>query len=77
MTNAKPTEPMQGTPAPNSPEVRLPHQAREVIGSRLRHLYGSLVAEPLPDRFHDLLVRLAAAESGPARDDDVPGQPQR
>lgn len=75
MTDAKTTEPNPAMPQPHSSDVRLPHQAREVIGSRLRHLYGSLVAEPLPDRFHDVLMRLAAVEGEQAREDDVPGQP--
>jgi hypothetical protein len=41
----------------------LPPEARDVIGEKLRGLYGSLVAEPLPARFTRLLDELAAKES--------------
>lgn len=73
MTSAKQTEVMPGASQAAAPDVRLPHQAREVIGSRLRRLYDGLVAEPLPDRFQDLLARLAAAEAEGHSDEGVPG----
>lgn len=50
----------------------LPPEARDVIGEKLRGLYGSLVAEPLPTRFTRLLDELAAKESQA----DTSGQPE-
>lgn len=46
----------------------LPPEARDVIGEKLRSLYGSLVAVPLPERFTRLLDELAAKE----RNGDAP-----
>ena len=48
----------------------LPRHAQQVIGSRLRNLYGNLVCEPLPDRFLALLAQLASTESEPSADPD-------
>lgn len=50
----------------------LPPEARDVIGEKLRGLYGSLVAEPLPTRFTRLLDELAAKESQA----DTSGKPE-
>lgn len=50
----------------------LPPEARDVIGEKLRGLYGSLVAEPLPARFTRLLDELAAKESQA----DTSGKPE-
>ena len=67
MTKHEHTEAKADPPDATAPAARLPHHAREVIGSRLRRLYGSLVAEPLPDRFEALLARLAATEANLVR----------
>ena len=40
----------------------LPPEAQDAIGRRLRSVYGELVAEPLPDKFRELLDRLAKSE---------------
>ena len=42
--------------------VGLSPAIQEDIGRRLRGLYGQLTAEPLPDRFVNLLNELSASE---------------
>ncbi len=38
-------------------------QLQMQMGSLLRQVYGSIIAEPVPDRFSDLLDKLAHAAS--------------
>lgn len=40
----------------------LPPEVQGPIGNRLRQVYGRLLSEPLPDRFNDLLAKLAKSE---------------
>lgn len=42
----------------------LTQESADLIGRQLRKVYGDLVAEPLPDRFADLLNKLSAADKG-------------
>ncbi|ABY31293.1 conserved hypothetical protein [Methylorubrum extorquens PA1] len=42
-------------------------QTQRRIGSHLRTLYDSVVQQPIPDRFRDLIARL---EDEPANPDD-------
>lgn len=37
------------------------------VGRQLRHFYADLVAQPLPDRFADVLDRLDRATAGDAK----------
>ncbi|MGL4812776.1 MAG: NepR family anti-sigma factor [Beijerinckiaceae bacterium] len=37
-------------------------ESQDLIGNQLRKVYADMVAEPLPDRFADLLSQLAATE---------------
>lgn len=41
----------------------LPPEVRGPIGIQLRQVYDRLLAEPLPERFNDLLARLASSSS--------------
>jgi hypothetical protein len=43
--------------------VALPPEIQGPIGKQLRQVYGQMLAEPLPDKFTDLLARLAKSES--------------
>lgn len=61
--DSQPSERRAGADGEHRPSPPLPPEARDVIGEKLRGLYGSLVAEPLPDRFTRLLDELAAKES--------------
>jgi hypothetical protein len=40
---------------------------RQQVGSKLKQLYADIVAEPVPDRFMELIDKLGVAE--PERDD--------
>lgn len=42
--------------------VVLPREAQGRIGQQLRRVYGEILAEPLPDKFSQLLGELAKAE---------------
>jgi hypothetical protein len=54
------------TPVLKEPEApTLSEEARRQIGQKLRLLYEQLEAEPIPDRFVDLLRALAEKESKP------------
>ena len=45
-----------------TPDMLLPAQAHEKIGVFLRLTYGSVLAEPLPERFRQLLIDLGKGE---------------
>lgn len=45
-------------------ESTLTQESADLIGRQLRKVYGDLVAEPLPDRFADLLSKLSATDKG-------------
>ena len=50
--------PERGAPAGSEKVVS------EAVANRLKSLYDSVAAEPVPDRFADLLQKLADAEQG-------------
>ena len=57
---ARPGDPAsKGGPRGSS---RLSHHAQARIGSDLRSLYDSMIQQPVPDRFRDLIARLDATE---------------
>jgi Anti-sigma factor NepR len=43
-------------------ELILPPLAQDEIGRRLRAVYGTITAEPLPEKFTDLLRELAKSD---------------
>lgn len=43
-------------------EAALPNELQGQIGKKLREAYSELVAEPVPDRFIELLQQLKAKE---------------
>lgn len=43
--------------------VILPPEAQGQIGKQLRKVYGEVLAEPMPDKFAELLARLSQSES--------------
>ena len=54
-------EARQEPPASELPP-QLPPEIQGEIGRQLRQVYGKLLAEPLPDRFSDLLAQLSRTE---------------
>ena len=55
----------------------LPRQAQDRIGERLKQMYDSVVREPIPDRFVDLLARLEKTGQGTASEpEEAPGPPR-
>ncbi len=44
-------------------QISLPEEVQSRLGKELRNVYGKLLAEPLPDRFSELLKKLATDES--------------
>lgn len=50
---------MRGRVADELSEVRLPPEVQGELGRQLRQVYGKLLAEPLPDKFTQLLEQLA------------------
>ncbi|MFF8798702.1 MULTISPECIES: NepR family anti-sigma factor [unclassified Methylobacterium] len=64
-------EPAGASPSGDRPtrargESGLNDQSQRRIGNHLRALYDSVVQQPIPDRFRDLIARL---DDGPAPDD--------
>lgn len=45
-----------------SPGVPLPPEAQGQIGKQLRQVYDQMLSEPMPDKFAELLARLAKSE---------------
>jgi len=43
-------------------QISLPDEVQSRLGKELRDVYGKLLAEPLPDRFSELLKKLATDE---------------
>lgn len=41
----------------------LPRELQGAIGKQLKHVYGQLLAEPLPDKFTELLASLGKTEN--------------
>lgn len=54
----------------------LPRQAQDRIGDRLKQMYDSIVREPIPDRFVDLLARLEQ-QGKPAEGGEGPNDPEK
>ena len=52
----------KGVPERHDGSSRLSDHAQARIGSSLRSLYDSIVQQPVPDRFRDLIERLDAKE---------------
>ena len=67
MVNAMSNDPRSyQRPEARRPDVpSLTDEARRHIGDKLRALYEELEAEPIPDKFVDLLRALAEKESKP------------
>ena len=40
----------------------LTSESKDMIGKQLRKVYGDMIAEPLPDRFADLLQQLSSVD---------------
>jgi hypothetical protein len=51
-------------PRPSGSDPTLSPAIQGKLGEQLRALYGSLEAEPLPERFFDLLKQLQEPEAG-------------
>lgn len=45
--------------------VSLPVELQGAIGKQLKHIYGQILAEPMPDKFAQLLESLSKSESKP------------
>lgn len=43
-------------------QVSLPLELQGTIGKQLKHVYGQILAEPMPDRFAELLETLSKSE---------------
>lgn len=41
----------------------LPRELQGAIGKQLKHVYGQMLAEPLPDKFTQLLASLSKPEN--------------
>ncbi|MGQ0671525.1 MAG: NepR family anti-sigma factor [Hyphomicrobium sp.] len=54
---------MRGHLVDEQSDVRLPPEVQGELGRQLRQVYGKLLAEPLPDKFTQLLAQLAKPES--------------
>ena len=63
------TFPVGGRPARMHGENGLNNQTQRRIGNHLRALYDSVVQQPIPDRFRDLIARLD--DTPPLADDDA------
>lgn len=44
-------------------EGALPRELQGAIGKQLKHVYGQMLAEPLPDKFTQLLAALSKPEN--------------
>lgn len=44
-------------------ESAMPRERQGAIGKQLKHVYGQMLAEPLPDKFTQLLASLSKPES--------------
>jgi hypothetical protein len=63
MINDEPTVlPDAGTKDSKDAQVSLPLQLQGTIGKQLKHVYGQILAEPMPDRFAQLLESLSKSE---------------
>lgn len=51
-------------PAASAAEGALPREVQGKIGKELRHIYGRMLAEPLPSKFGKLLDELGDADGG-------------
>lgn len=58
---------MNSEESPTSAEAKaepaLPRELQGAIGKQLKHVYGQMLAEPLPDKFTELLASLSKNES--------------
>lgn len=46
-----------------SNENAMPRELQGAIGKQLKHVYGQMLAEPLPDKFTQLLASLSKTEN--------------
>lgn len=46
-----------------SNENAMPRELQGAIGKQLKHVYGQMLAEPLPDKFTQLLASLSKSDS--------------
>jgi hypothetical protein len=60
-----------GTPTPKPMSISLDSDVETHIGGRLRAMYDSVLREPVPDRFLDLLRQLDSKMGG-TPDDGLP-----
>lgn len=44
-------------------ENAMPRELQGAIGKQLKHVYGQMLAEPLPDKFNQLLASLSKSEN--------------
>ena len=63
-----------GSPTPQPMSVSLDGEVEAHIGGRLRAMYDSVLREPVPDRFMDLLRQLDSKTAEPA---DMPKRKDR
>jgi hypothetical protein len=54
---------------PNTKKIRSARARQQAIGHELRRLFDSVVQEPVPNDFLDLLRKIEASEKDPTRDD--------
>ena len=47
------------------PPVSLPVELQGAIGKQLKRVYGQMLAEPMPDKFAQLLEALSKSEKNP------------
>jgi len=64
-----------GSPTPQN--ISLDGDVEAHIGGRLRAMYDSVLREPVPDRFMDLLRQLDTKMSAPAESTDAPKRKDR
>ncbi len=57
--------PERDRPSPARGEGGLSDQTQKRIGNHLRALYDSMIQQPVPDRFRDLIARLDDGTSDP------------
>jgi hypothetical protein len=54
---------------PNTKKIRSARARQQAIGHELRRLFDSVVQEPVPNDFLDLLRKIEESEKGPTEED--------
>jgi hypothetical protein len=54
---------------PNTKRIRSARARQQAIGHELRRLFDSVVQEPVPNDFLDLLKKIEASEKNPTREE--------